>query len=90
MKQHSSSRTQGEGYLLGKRGWRYVEEWAVGDWRWRHRAPAAVVFICVFICSPEIGELPIGLRGTIIIFFFIIRVPLPALSRDVACRVSPR
>ena len=26
-----------EEYLIGKRGWRYVEEWAVGDWRWRHR-----------------------------------------------------
>ena len=41
-------------------------------------------FHAPFCCSPEIGELPIGLRGII-----IIRVPFPADSRDVACRVSP-
>ena len=46
-------------------------------------------FHAPFFCSPEIGELPAGLRGTIIIIIFIIRVPFPALSRDVACRVSP-
>ena len=43
-------------------------------------------FHAPFFCSPEIGELPAGLRGTIIIIIFIIRVPLPALSRDVVIR----
>ena len=52
-------------------------------------APAAVVFMCVFICSPEIGELPIGLRGTIIIIFFIIRVPLPYFSPRITYPIPP-